>query len=639
MSALRGSPRTREVLAWGVFAATCLAVAAGAWLGSGSGEALDAVLAVSFTATGALITIHRPGNALGPVGLFMGLAGVAYLADGYASWAPDPGAAAAAAAGWLASWLWAPPVLALGSVVLQLVPDGRPAGPRLRPLLIGTWGFIAVFTVVAALGLPDSLPTVVGAAIAVVGAALLVASVASLVVRYRSARGYERRQLTWIVAGGVVTVAAVLGDALLPAPAGTVVEAGAGVVLPLALGVAVLRHDLYAMDPVLRRWLTYLLLAGALAAVTLLVSTVVVSLVGRDRPTYALVLTVVAAVLAAGPLERLARRAIGRMLYGGRGDPYLVVAGLARAIAEASGPEDTMTAVADAARRAVGAPFAKLAVGGTGRAVSVGTPADTTLSLPVTFHGEEQGVLSLAPRSPAEPFDDLDRRVLGDVAHQAGPAVAAALRTLDLERTREELVVAREEERRRLREDLHDGVGPVLAGLAFTVDAATTHVEPHQTRLAAQLDSVREQARRAIGNVRRVTRGLRPESLDELGLVGALHEIADRHPSADIRLELDGQLPWPALGAATEVAVLHVVAEAVSNAVRHARAESVRVELCAADGLFTARVTDDGPGLPDAPTVGIGLESMRRRTEELGGRFTIGRAGDAGTQVQMEVPL
>ncbi len=505
--------------------------------------------------------------------------------------------------------------------------------------MIGTWGFITVFTVVVALGLPDSLPTGVGAAIAVVGAALLVASVASLVVRYRSARGYERRQLTWIVAGGVVTVAAVLGDALLPAPAGTVVEAGAGVVLPLALGVAVLRHDLYAMDPVLRRSLTYLLLAGALAAVTLLVSTVVVSLVGRDRPTYALVLTVVAAVLAAGPLERLARRAIGRMLYGGRGDPYLVVAGLARAIAEASGPEDTMTVVADAARRAVGAPFAKLAVGGTGRAVSVGTPADTTFSLPVTFHGEEQGVLSLAPRSPAEPFDDLDRRVLGDVAHQAGPAVAAALRTLDLERTREELVVAREEERRRLREDLHDGVGPVLAGLAFTVDAATTHVEPHQTRLAAQLDSVREQARRAIGNVRRVTRGLRPESLDELGLVGALHEIATRHPSADIRLELDGQLPWPALGAATEVAVLHVVAEAVSNAVRHGRAESVRVELCAADGLFTARVTDDGPGLPDAPTVGIGLESMRRRTEELGGRFTIGRAGDAGTQVQMEVPL
>lgn len=627
----------REVLAWGVFATTCVAVATGAWLGSGSGQSLDAVLAVAFTATGALITVHRPGNALGPLGLFMGLAGIAYLADGYASWASESGAAGGGAAAWVAGWLWAPPVLALGSVVLQLVPDGHPAGPRWRRLLATTWGFIALFTAVVALGLPDTLPVAAGAAVAVVGAGLVVGSLASLVIRYRRARGYERRQLTWIVAGGLVTVGAVLGDALLPAAAGNLVEAAAGVVLPVALGVAVLRHDLYEMDPVLRRSLTYLLLAGALAAVTLLVSTVVVALVGRDRPTYALVLTVVAVVLAAGPLERLARTAIGRMLYGGRGDPYLVVAGLSRAIAAASGPEETMTAVAESARRAVGSPYAELTVGGE-RTVSVGTPAETTLSLPVAFHGEEQGVLALAPRSPAEPFDGLDRRVLDDVAHQAGPAVAAALRTLDLERTREELVVAREEERRRLREDLHDGVGPVLAGLAFTVDAAAAQVAPHQDRLAAQLDSVRDQARRAIGNVRRVTRGLRPESLDELGLVGALKEIATRHPSADIRLDLDGEMPWPALPAATEVAVLHVVEEAVTNAIRHGHAGSVHIEVCADGGLLTARVTDDGSGLPEAPTVGIGLESMRRRTEELGGRFTIGRAGAAGTQVQMEVP-
>lgn len=638
MSALRGSSRTREVLAWGVFAATCLAVATGAWLGAGAGQSLDAVLAVAFTATGALITIHRPGNALGPLGLFMVLAAIAYLADGYASWAQETGSGGGTAAAWLAGWLWAPPVLALASVVLQLVPDGRPAGPRWRPLLVASWAFITLFTVVVALGLAEVLPGAASVAVAFAGAALVVGSLASLVVRYRRTTGYERRQLTWIVAGGVVTVAAVLGDALLPASIGGLVEAAAGVVLPLTLGIAVLRHDLYQMDPVLRRSLTYLLLAGALTAVTLLVGTVVVALVGRDRPTYALVLTVVAVVLAAGPLERLARAAIGRMLYGGRGDPYLVVAGLAQAIAAASGPEETMAAVADAARRAVGSPYAVLTVG-EARSVSAGTPAETTLRLPVAFHGEEQGVLAVAPRSPAEPFDGLDRRVLDDVVHQAGPAVAAALRTLDLERAREELVVAREEERRRLREDLHDGVGPVLAGLAFTVDAAATQVAPHQTRLAAQLDSVRDQARRAIGNVRRVTRGLRPESLDELGLLGALEEIATRHPSADIRLELDGEMPWPALAAATEVAVLHVVEEAVANAVRHGAAESVHIELCAEGGVLTARVTDDGSGLPEAPRVGIGLESMRRRTEELGGRFTIGRTGEAGTRVHMEVPL
>jgi signal transduction histidine kinase len=401
----------------------------------------------------------------------------------------------------------------------------------------------------------------------------------------------------------------------------------------------VLRHDLYTMDPALRRGLTYLLLAGALGVVSLLVSTAVVALVGRDRPTHVLVLTVVVVALAATPLERLARRAIGQLLYGERGDPYLVVSALAQALANASGPEETIAAVAESARRAVGSPYAELEVRGTGHTSRVGSAVQTTLRLPVTFNGVDLAALALAPRSPQEPFDDLDRRVLTDVANQAGPAVAAALRTLDLERAREELVVAREEERRRLRADLHDGVGPILAGLAFTADAASTLVEPHQVRLTEQLDSVREQARRAIANVRRVSRGLRPESLDELGLPGALKEVASRHAGTTVSIDLSAADPWPDLSAATEVAVLHVVEEAVLNAVRHGLADTVRVWLDVVGSSLVVRVVDDGSGLPEAPVAGVGTESMRRRAEELGGRLTVARAESAGTVIEMVVPL
>lgn len=642
MSPTASSSRAREVLAWGIFAVTCAAVATGGYLASLAGHGpthlVDAALAVAFTGTGALVTIHRPGNALGPLGLLMSLAAIAFLADGYALRAGSVGARADAAA-WLASWLWAPPMLALASVVLQLVPNGRVLSPRWNALLLATWTFIALFTVIVGLDLQAALPPAARVLVAVSGGAVVVASLASLVLRFRRARGVERRQLTWIVAGGVATIVAVTADAMLPDPSGNVVEAAGGVVLPLALGVAVLRHDLYAMDPVLRRSLTYTLLAGALAATTLLVSATVVAVVGRDRTTYALVLTVVAVVLLAAPVERVVRTAIGRMLYGDRGDPYAVLTDLGACLAAASDPAETMTVVAEAARRAVAAAYVELGLGDdTGRAVSVGTPGPVTLRLPITFNGAPQGVLGLSPRSAAEPFDALDRRVLDDLANYAGPAVAAALRTMELTRAREELVLAREEERRRLREDLHDGVGPVLAGLAFTADAAAAQVEPQQARLAAQLDSVREQARRAIGNVRRVTRGLRPESLDELGLRGALKEVASRHAGATVSVDLSGAEPWPSMSAASEVAVLHVVEEAVANAVRHGHAANITVEVASVADRLRVRVEDDGTGLPDQPRPGVGTASMRRRCEELGGRFSLRRA-EVGTTMEMEVPL
>jgi signal transduction histidine kinase len=614
----------------------------GGYLFSRAGEApthlVDAVLAVAFAGTGALVTTHRPGGALGPVMLFMSLAALAFLADGYASWAAVVGAPAEDGAAWLASWLWAPPMLALASVVLQLVPDGHVVSPRWRGLLVATWIFIALFTIIVALDLQTALPPAAAAVVAALGGAVVLASLASLVVRFRRAHGVERRQLTWIVCGGVATVLAVTADALLPEPAGSVVEAAGGIVLPLTLGVAVLRHDLYAMDPVLRRSLTYTLLAGALAAATLVVSTTVVALVGQDRTTYALVVTVVVVMLLVTPLERAVRSAIGRLLYGGRGDPYLVLTDLGNRLATAPDPAGTMTAVAEAARTAVAAPHVELELGDTGQTVSVGSPAPVTLRLPITFNGVPHGVLGLSPRTPAEPFDDLDRRLLADLANYAGPAVAAALRTLELSRAREALVLAREEERRRLREDLHDGVGPVLAGLAFTADAAAAQVEPHQTRLATQIDSVREQARQAVANVRRVTRGLRPESLDELGLRGALKEVASRHARATVSVDLSRAEPWPPMSAATEVAVLHVVEEAVANAVRHGGATNVTVEVSVVADLLGVRVVDDGTGLPDGLVPGVGTESMRRRSEELGGRFALRRA-EVGTEVEMEVPL
>lgn len=643
-------------MAWGVFALTCVLVGAGGWLSAGSShgraQPADAALALAFTATGALIVTRRR-NRLGWLALLMGTSAVAYAADSYTGWALQHGAPGAAWSAWLGLWVWVPGWLSLVTVLLLLIPDGRLPSAAWRPLLVAAWSVIVLFTAVAAVlpaqiaggpANPLALPVLAGAArhgLSVVLALLLalaLSCLAALVTRLRHSAGVIRVQLVWICSGAVLGIATIFSGAVLPGAWVTPVQSAGVLALPVCLGIAVLRHNLYEMDPVLRRSLTYGLLASALGLAALGLVALGGLLVGSGRPAVTVLATILIA-LAVNPMYRLISRAVDRMLYGARGDPYAVLSVLSRRLAATTDPRQVLDALAQAAAETVRSPYVVAEATSGLLRVERGTPQPVAISIPLTFQGATLGWLRLALRSPGEPFDPRDRQLLDDTAAHAGAAVCAAVTELDLRAARERLVTSREEERRRLRRDLHDGVGPVLAGLGFTAEAAARALPANPVRAAQLLSSVHQQASTAITAVRQISRELRPAPLAELGLAGAIRQLTE--PATEAGMDVIVSLPagMPEIPAATEVAAYHIAAEAITNALRHSQATRLTVELCQAGDQLVLRVTDDGTGMPSEPGAGVGLASMRQRAEELGGAWSLRPAGGKGTAVETSLPL
>jgi signal transduction histidine kinase len=218
--------------------------------------------------------------------------------------------------------------------------------------------------------------------------------------------------------------------------------------------------------------------------------------------------------------------------------------------------------------------------------------------------------------------------------------VHAADLTTQLQRSRERLVTAREEERRRIRRDLHDGLGPVLAGIAMQLDAARRLTRRDQDAADQLLQHLREQTQAAIADIRRLVYELRPPALDDLGLAGALarHAASCSTPGGP-QVSVDADPGLPALPAAVEVAAYRIATEAVTNITRHAGARTATVTLAAADGVLLVEVADDGRGISPGHRAGVGLISMRERAEELGGSCTVAPRPGGGTLVSARLPL
>ena len=252
--------------------------------------------------------------------------------------------------------------------------------------------------------------------------------------------------------------------------------------------------------------------------------------------------------------------------------------------------------------------------------------------------GETVGLLVVESRAPGDPLRSDERRLLADLARQAAPAVDAVRLTRDLQRSRERLVAAREEERRRLRRDLHDGLGPALAGIVLQIDNARALVRDNPEAASAMLASLRDAAQEAIGDVRELVCGLRPPSLDELGLVTAIREQAARlnGNGRGVRISVDAPDEVAELPAAVEVAAFRIAVEAIANAVRNADARTCVVRL-AVSATLELDVHDDGQAPPEGYQPGVGFSSMRERATELGGSFSIARK--RGTRVHVTLPL
>jgi signal transduction histidine kinase len=286
--------------------------------------------------------------------------------------------------------------------------------------------------------------------------------------------------------------------------------------------------------------------------------------------------------------------------------------------------------------------------------VEVGTPVAGALRLPLAYQGEPVGELRLGPRAPGEPFSLADRRLLEDLARQAGVAVHAVRLTADLQRSRERLVSAREEERRRLRRDLHDGLGPALGAQRLKVGSARALYAHDPAAADALLAELETDLGAALTDIRRLVYDLRPPALDELGLVGAIRQGAapyggrgDHTGGANgdrLRVEVVAPERLPPLPAAVEVAAYRIAQEALTNVARHAHARTCQIRLSLDDTALRVAVTDDGVGLSEPRAgsprhTGVGLVSMRERAEELGGTCQVETPPQGGTQLLARLPV
>lgn len=648
-----GRTRVTSVIAVGLFVLTVIEVVAtivgGALVGMTFEDALNSylvtncVIGLSLAASGVLIAWQRPRN---PVGWLLSAAGV--LQTMTAAIAPllpasiDRGWPLEVTRGILTVYFYAWPwsITVCLPLALLLFPHGRMPSPRWQWLVwVG-----AIGGVIAAIGLgssPDEASISTWLTIAnhrqlemlwetanwvvtgTYGAALV-----ALVVRYRRGDDQTRRQLLWLVLALIVAIVtqAVWG----PLVNGfAVLNLLAIALIPISMTIAVLRYQLLDIRLVLSRTVLYLLLSTAVVLVYLALVGVT-GLVVTDPASGRTAIIVLMIAVGFNPVRVRLQRIVDRALYGDRSDPVRVVSQIGEQLVGGD-PHDVLRAVAHTLRL----PSAALIISGTERA-SAGAQPDNTETITLTYQGVAVGELIIGVRSGDRALNRADRAALQLLAAPLSVAAYATRLSEDLQRSREEIISSREEERRRLRRDLHDGLGTALTGIAFQADAARNLVRTDPERAEALLAALRNGAAEAIGDVRRLVYALRPPSLDELGLLGALRRQVEHLDSGSTAVTMDAPVALPELPAAVEVAAYRIASEALTNAVRHAHARTIEVKVTVDDALEIAVIDDGDSAGPWQP--GVGMVAMRERTAELGGSLRAG-PDSAGGCVIVRLPI
>jgi len=616
-------------------------------------SAQNAISALVFAAPGWYLATRRPRVPFGwlllagALGHGLGGAGWGYLVASEVGGHQWPAA-------WVALWLqWglALEVPALVAIYL-LYPDARRPRGALAPiaavlLALSLLGVIAALvdplTGVAAdpnnsiARLHNPIGTNLFASWDAGGVALMAPALigACLVFLWRwwRAEGDERDVLRWLLIGSLPALAPI--DLVLRDSSWSMFAVQAPTIPLLAAVVAgSLRHRVYGIDVVVSRTFIYSALVAVVAGIYALVVGLTSLVAGEANVAAGFVAALVAAFLLA-PAHRRIERLINRLLFGQRDEPMALLSRVASRLEASGAPELLLADFATQLVAALRVPYVAIESGGTSIVAPAGrVPDDGHTPFRLAQRGVEHGVMLVGHRAGERGFAPAERELLEHVARQASAAVANLRLTEDLQRSRERIVSAREEERRRLRRDLHDGLGPVLTGIAMMIDAGR-HLMTSDGRAAdRQLAEARAQVRAAIDDVRRIVYGLRPPALDELGLVGAVREQASRG-GLELSIAADGEVDR--LPAAVEVAAFRIISEAMTNAVRHAGASVCMVAL-RVNGALEIEVNDDGSA-PAPWRPGVGIFSMRERAAELGGRCEAGPDADGHGRVRAWLPV
>jgi signal transduction histidine kinase len=575
----------------------------------------------------------------------------------------SPGTTIGALGGSPWEWQWSARfVIFLGKVLaalfLSLFPDGRFV-PRWTSWLVVVWiplmWFLSFFS-----DLPFSakIGSTLLASLIVLVIGLILVFLGAQFYRYRYvSEPVERQQMKWVVfgiaVGYLVTIVFALPVLLFPSQLADTGSLYFGAVLvpvltvfpllmPLSIGTATLRYRLWDIDVLINRTLVY----GTLTACVVLLYVVVVGSFGvllqiQGNLIVSLLATGLVAVLFQ-PLRNRLQRAVNHLMYGERDDPHAVLSRLGERLEGTLAPEAVLPALVETVAQALKLPYAAIALKQAETftlVASYGLSQPDPLVLPLVYQTETIGQLLLAPRASNEAFTPADRKLLENIAHQAGVAAYAVRLTADLQRSREGLVTTREEERRRLRRDLHDGLGPTLASLTLRLDAARNLLALNPPAADKLLSELKFHMQATVADIRRLVYDLRPPALDELGLVSALREQAIQYSQFNgLHVSLEAPERLPELSAAVEVAAYRIALEALTNVARHAQAHTCHIRLSCANGL-DLEIVDDGLGLPKGHRTGVGMSSMRERAAELGGSCVIEARATAGTRVWTHLPL
>jgi signal transduction histidine kinase len=614
-------------------------------------ETVVALVIAAYAAVGLVIFWQRPRHPIGRLLLVSAVVwgvGEGLLAVGVRLLLEDPrdrlAAVSAAlgatgrAVGWLLLVLWLP----------LWFPDGRPAGSprlgrstrRLAAATIGVFLAVSLFSprltdlrvdeIDNPIGLPQSATAIADAAAA--GALLLavvcvVLAVVNLVHRWRHDTELVRQKVLWFAvafAPPVVLFVLSMGDIAKPWMFGV-----ASVPVPLAIAVAIRQHRLYDLQLAVSRSLAFACLWLAIAALYAVTVGGVGAALQRRGATWLPWVAAGVVAVSFAPLRDALQQAANKLMYGQWARPAEVLAGVGRRLVDATDVGGLLETLTRQLGEGLGLTAVQIVDGDGTVLAQYGQPVEPSDERTLTAYGTPVGRLVWNRR----PLRRTDLSLLDDVAHQLGGVVHGATLLHLVRASQERLVLAREEERKRLRRDLHDGLGPALAGLTLQVD--TLRNRPSADGLLALRDGIQA----TVVDVRRIVEGLRPPALDELGLAEALHQLGGRLARDGHRVVDVSVAALPPLSAAVEVAAYRIAQEALTNAVRHSGAGQCTVALTVECGWLGVRVADDGHGRVVPRDGGIGLQTMRERAEEIGGRLEIGGADAGGTVVTALLPL
>jgi two-component system NarL family sensor kinase len=615
----------------------------------------NAVAGIAIALPGGLLAARRPRNPIGWLLLGLALAhGVTVASREYAfhALAPHANLPWGDATLWLSGWTYVdfPFFIAL----FFLFPDGRLPSRRWAPVLAIGMAVTLTSTVWLATypgpmlesGAPlNPLPWVgLARAFERIGnwelyaiLATMALGIGAMLLRALASPGPARRRILFVAFSAIVLTAELGREDLANTYRGEeYVGAAVLTLFAFAVAVAILRRGLYEIDLVVSRTVVYGGLTIVLGA-AYLAAAVAVGMVSDSRSLGSVPAAVVIALLFAPVRSRL-QRASDRLLFGERDDPYEVISSLGERL-DASDLAMVLPTLAETVAQTLKLPYVAIELerdGGSQLVAERGRLRGEPVVVALTYAGQGVGRLFLGPRTPGERFTVGELRLFEDIARQAAVSAHAVLLTEDLQRSRERLITAREEERRRLHRDLHDGLGPALAGISLQVGSARRLLTRDIVAADGLLAQLADETLVAIADVRRLAYALRPTALDELGLVQALRAQGRRFPGLEVLVLAPDRIEN--LPGEIEVAAYRIVTEALTNVSRHAGASCCTITV-GVNGHLDLEVRDDGSGLADDWRPGIGLASIRARATELGGSCDVANIDGGGMWVRAQLPL